>query len=143
MFYFKQSKPGYILIYTIVLLGLISFATLATFQVELMRKRYTDLSIETYIEENRFDEGRAQLLSMVNNLLKESFQDKSLNEIEVHNTLLKIESLKFNNSFLEYNKNTRKLKLELFNDRGLKKVEYYGYYISLEENRIKFFITKV
>lgn len=140
MFWNKQIRKGYVLIYTIIILSLLIGISILSFKIELMRKKYNDISVSTQILKNDFERERAYLLSKASKSIKENLGDKVLNEDEVHNILLQLKKIEFNSSFLQYRKSDKKIILNIFNERGEKKVEYYSYIIS-QPNKIVFITT--
>jgi len=106
-----------------------------------MRKKYNDLSIETQILDNKFQKERSYLLSKTSNEIQNILGSKELSKDEIHNALIELNKLYFNSSFMEYNKNSKKIVLNIVTIEGIKKVEYYNYVIESESNKIKFITT--
>lgn len=141
MFRIKQSRKGYVLVYTLIILSLLFSITILSFKIELMRKKYNDISIETQILENKFEKERAYLLSKTSKEIQNILGSKELNKDDVHNVLTELNKLHFNSSFMEYNKSSKKIVLNIVSIEGIKKVEYYDYVIESESNKIKFITT--
>ncbi len=141
MFRVKQSRNGYVLVYTLIILSLLFSVTILSFKIELMRKKYNDLSIETQILDNKFQKERSYLLSKTSNEIQNILGSKELSKDEIHNALIELNKLYFNSSFMEYNKNSKKIVLNIVTIEGIKKVEYYNYVIESESNKIKFITT--
>lgn len=113
------------MISTLIISSVVIGMLLYEYKLRIMEKRYIISTIESELKSDPYEEYRVHLLASLNKYLKDNIT--TWDDENIHNKLLELDKnrLHYEDSFVEYDSQSKEIILSLHTRDGLSKKEFY------------------
>ncbi|KEI07113.1 hypothetical protein [Clostridium botulinum] len=138
MYWAKKRKPGFIIIFTLIVVSTLMLIMLYIFRIQLIRNSYNNIQKNILLKEEIYSKKRecvlTKLSQYIKSNMKEDMSDSSLNSI-----LYKINEnhINFQDVFVKFDNVNKNILIYFPNEKGTLRCEAYLCSRDMESNKLE------